>query len=99
MFSYQGPADCVLEDGTSLPVSVSLRSESGLLDGITGTATSDGFPLPLLNAAEVTLRLADGRRRLFLIKNVVGTSGLELVSNGAGFQEKASSSWRAWLAR
>jgi hypothetical protein len=35
-----------------------------------------------LGQAEVTIRLADGRRRLFLIKNVMGMSGLELVSNG-----------------
>jgi len=82
MFSYRGSADCTLADGTTLPVRVSLRSEPGLLDGITGTATSDDFTLAFLKAAEVTLRLHDGRERMFLIKNVVGTTGLELVSNG-----------------
>jgi len=82
MFSYQGTADCVLSDGTSMPVSVSLASGPGALDSIAGTATSPDFPLSYLNEAEVMLRLPDGRARKFLINNVTGTTGLELVSNG-----------------
>ena len=82
MFTYRGTADCVLADGTSMPVSVRLTSEPGLLDGIVGTATAPNFPLPYLNQPEVTLRLPDGKARKFMVKNVAGFRTLELASNG-----------------
>lgn len=82
MFTYQGAADCILPDGTSMPVSVRLSAEPGLLDGIVGTATAPDFPQSYLSEAEVTLRLPDGRARKFLINDVVGTMRLELMSNG-----------------
>jgi hypothetical protein len=83
MFTYRGPADCALPDGTSMPVSVRLTSEPGLLDGITGTATASAFPVSYLNATEVTLRLPDGRARKFLIKdkNGFGPIVLHLTSH------------------
>lgn len=82
MFTYRGPADCALSDGTSMPVSVSLTSEPGILDSIVGTARSSNFPVSYLNETEVILRLPDDQARKFLIKNVVGTTVLELASNG-----------------
>lgn len=80
MSIYRGPADCVLSDGTSMPVSVSLASEPGLLDGLVGTATSPNLPPSYLTATEVTLRLPDGRAPKFLITNMMGGTVLELVS-------------------
>ena len=84
MFDYRGPARCVLPDGTALPVTVNLRSESGLLDGLTGTAAGGG--VAFMNLAELALRLPDGRRRMFRVKDAAfsnGTGGsLTLVSNG-----------------
>lgn len=65
-----------------MPVSVSLTSESGTLDGIVGTARSSNFPVSYLNETEVIMRLPDGKARKFMIKNVVGNMMLELVSNG-----------------
>jgi hypothetical protein len=82
MFSYPGTADCVLPDGSSMPVSVRLASRPGVLDSIAGIATSPDFPLSYLNAPEVTLRLPDGRARKFLVTNVRGTTELGLLSNG-----------------
>lgn len=82
MFTYRGTANCVLSDGTSVPVSVSITSEPGLLDSIVGTAISRNFPTSYLNETEVILQLPDGRAQKFMIKNVVGTTQLELVSNG-----------------
>jgi hypothetical protein len=82
MSTYHGAANCVLADGTSIPVSVSLTSEPGLLDGFVGTATSRDFPLPYLTASEVTLRLPDGRARKFKKTNVLGVTVLELMSHG-----------------
>lgn len=72
MFTYRGTADCALSDGTSVPVSVALAAEPGLIDGIVGTATSPNFPVSYLNETEVTLRLPDGRARKFLIKEQTG---------------------------
>jgi len=82
MFTYRGTADCVLSDGTSMPVLARLTSGSGALDSISGIATSPDFPLPYRTETEVTLRLPDRRARKFLIENVVGTTELRLVSNG-----------------
>jgi hypothetical protein len=82
MFTYPSTADCVLPDGTSMLVSVSLIAGPGALDSITGTATSPDFLPSYLNAPEVILRLSDGRARKFLVTNVVGTMELKLVSNG-----------------
>lgn len=59
MSTYCGPAACVLPGGISMPASVSLTSEPGLLNGLVGTATSPDFPLSYLNATEVTVRLPD----------------------------------------
>ena len=77
---YHGEAGCVLPDGAVLPVTVRLASEPGLLDGLRGMASGSG--LAHLNLAELKLRLPDGRERVFLVTNAIGTSGLELVSNG-----------------
>lgn len=82
MFTYPSTADCVLSDGTSMPVSVSLTPGPGALDSIAGTAISPEFPSSYRNAPEVTPRLPDGRARKFLVTNVVGTTALELASNG-----------------
>jgi hypothetical protein len=82
MFTYRGTADCALSDGTSVSVSVSLAAEPGPLDGIVGTAISSNFPVSYLNATEVTLRLPEGRARKFLIRNRLGMTTMELVSNG-----------------
>jgi hypothetical protein len=86
MFNYRGRADCALSDGTSVPVSVVLATELGLIDSIVGTATSANFPVPYLNATEVTLRLPDGRARKFLIKNKLSMKTMELASNGDWLQ-------------
>ena len=69
MFTYQGVADCVLSNGTSMPVSVNLTSEPGLLKGLVGTATAIApvFPPSYLNADEVTLGFPDGRARRFVV--------------------------------
>jgi hypothetical protein len=85
MYSYQGAADCILPDGTALPVQVSLRSEPGLLDGLKGTATGGGVTFLKLAGAEVKLRLPDGRSRMFQVTDAPFTSGhggrLDLVSH------------------
>ena len=74
MFTYPSTADCVLSDGTSMPVSVSLTPGPGAPDSIAGTATSPDFPPSYLNAPKVALRLPDGRARKFLVTNVVETT-------------------------
>jgi hypothetical protein len=81
---YSGKADCILEDGTALPVTVNFRSEQGMLDGLRGTAMGGG--LAYMNLSEIKLRFPDQRERMFLVIDapVINQGGgrLELVSKG-----------------
>jgi hypothetical protein len=78
--SYRGVADCVLSDGTSMPVSVSLTPEPGQIDGMVGTATAPDLPASYLNAREVTLRFPDGQARRFVVTDVLQGQALMLMS-------------------
>lgn len=84
--NYDGPVDCILNDGTTLRLEAQLRDEAN--GGMTGSLALNNSILHLFGGGDpVTLRLINtlpaGMERRFVISGVVTTSRMAFAQLGS----------------